>query len=110
NTIKLSPDGKVLFISNRGENNPISYYIKGWEWGTILLMSTADGSPLDAIIGGNQCTALDVSADGHTLVFSDFLDNRLRVYAVPDFSTLAAGNGGRFAAHFQDLKKSSPSL
>ena len=105
NTIKLSPDGKILFISNRGANNPISYYIKGYEWGTILLMSTADGSPLDAIVGGNQCTALDVSADGHTLVFSDFLDNRLRVYSVPDFSVLAAGNGGRFAAHFQDLKK-----
>jgi hypothetical protein len=71
-------------------------------------MSTADGRPLDAIVGGNQCTALDVSADGHTLVFSDFLDNRLRVYSVPDFSVLAAGNGGRFAAHFQDLKKTRP--
>ena len=108
NTIALSPDGKVLFISNRGENNPISYYIKGYEWGTILLMSTADGHPLDAIVGGNQCTALAVSADGHTLVFSDFLDDRLRVYAVPDFSTLAAGNGGRFPQHFEDLKKSKP--
>jgi YVTN family beta-propeller protein len=108
NTIKLSPDGKVLFISNRGENNPVSYYIKGYEWGTILLMSTADGNPLDAIVGGNQCTALDVSADGHTLVFSDFLDDRLRVYAVPDYSVLAAGNGGRFSAHFQDLKKARP--
>ena len=108
NTIALSPDGSVLFISNRGENNPISYYIKGYEWGTILLMSTKDGKPLDAIVGGNQCTALAVSADGHTLVFSDFLDNRLRVYAVPGFGALAAGNGGRFAAHFRDLKKSAP--
>jgi len=94
NTIELSPDGKVLFISNRGENNPVSYYIPGYEWGTILLMSTSDGHPLDAIVGGNQCTALDVSADGRTLVFSDFLDDRLRVYSVPDYATLAAGNGG----------------
>jgi YVTN family beta-propeller protein len=108
NTIELSPDGKVLFISNRGENNPVSYYIKGYEWGTILLMSTADGKPLDAIVGGNQCTALDVSADGRTLVFSDFLDDRLRVYDVPAFDVLAAGNGGRFAQHFQDLKKTKP--
>jgi YVTN family beta-propeller protein len=110
NTIKLSPDGTILFVSNRGANNPKSYYIKGYEWGTILLMSTASGAPLDAIVGGNQCTALDVSADGHTLVFSDFLDNRLRVYQVPDFSTLATGNGGRFATHFHDLKKTHPWL
>ncbi len=108
NTIELSPDGRILFVSNRGENNPVSYYIKGYEWGTILLISTADAKPLDAIVGGNQCTALDVSADGTKLVFSDFLDDRLRVYDVPAFDVLAAGNGGRFPQHFQDLKKSRP--
>jgi YVTN family beta-propeller protein len=108
NTIELSPDGLVLFISNRGENNPKSYYIPGYEWGTILLISTDTRKPLDAIVGGNQCTALDVSADGHTLVFSDFLDDRLRVYDVPGYATLASGNGGRYAAHFADLKKSKP--
>jgi len=108
NTIELSPDGQILFISNRGENNPKSYYIPGYEWGTILLVSTSTGKPLDAIVGGNQCTALDVSADGHTLVFSDFLDDRLRVYDVPGYATLAQGNGGRYAAHFAALKKSQP--
>ncbi len=108
NTIELSPDGQILFISNRGENNPKSYYIPGYEWGTILLISTSTGKPLDAIVGGNQCTALDVSADGHTLVFSDFLDDRLRVYSVPSYQALANGNGGRYAAHFADLKKSKP--
>jgi YVTN family beta-propeller protein len=108
NTIKLSPDGRILFISNRGANNPKSYYIKGYEWGTILLMSTSTAKPLDAIVGGNQCTALDVSADGRTLVFSDFLDDRLRVYDVPAFETLAQGGGGRYAAHFAALKKTRP--
>ncbi len=108
NTIELSPDGQILFISNRGENNPKSYYIPGYEWGTILLISTSTGRPLDAIVGGNQCTALDVSADGHTLVFSDFLDDRLRVYDVPSYAALAQGGGGRYAAHFADLKKSNP--
>ena len=108
NTIELSPDGMVLFISNRGENNPKSYYLKGYEWGTILLMSTDTGAPLDAIVGGNQCTALDVSADGHTLVFSDFLDDRLRVYDIPGYATLLNGAEGRFATHFADLKKSRP--
>ncbi|MDO8964184.1 MAG: PEGA domain-containing protein [Coriobacteriia bacterium] len=105
NTIDLSPDGRVLFISNRGENNPKSYYIPGYEWGTILLFDTVTKKPLDAIVGGNQCTALDVSDDGKKLVFSDFLDNRLRVYAVPSDETLIKGAPGRFAQHFADLKK-----
>jgi YVTN family beta-propeller protein len=108
NTIDLSPDGKVLFVSNRGANNPKSYYLPGYEWGSILLLDTATGKPLDAIVGGNQCTALDVSEDGKMLVFSDFLDNRLRVYAVPTYDVLAAGNGGRYAAHFADIKKKTP--
>jgi hypothetical protein len=41
-------------------------------------------------------------------VFSDFLDDRLRVYSVPGYATLVQGNGGRYAAHFADLKKSKP--
>ncbi|MDP2182069.1 MAG: YncE family protein [Actinomycetota bacterium] len=105
NTIDLSPDGAVLFVSCRGENNSKSYYIPGPEWGTILLFDTETGKPLDAVVGGNQCTALDVSGDGKLLVFSDFLDNRLRFYQVPDIGTLRAGDGGRFKQHFADLQK-----
>lgn len=105
NTIDLSPDGRVLFISCRGENNPKSYYIPGYEWGTILLMDTTNGKPLDAIVGGNQCTALDVSEDGTKLSFSDFLDDRLQFYEVPAYDTLAAGGGGRWDEHFAELKK-----
>lgn len=95
NTIALSPDGRVLFVSNRGENNAKSYYLPGPEWGSILLLDARTARPLDAIVGGNQCTALAVSADGRTLVFSDFLDNRLRVYDVPPFDVLSKGAGGR---------------
>lgn len=105
NTIALSPDGRVLFVSCRGANNPKSYYIPGPEWGTILLFDAVTGKPLDAIVGGNQCTALDISGDGRTLVFSDFLDDRLRAYRVPEYDILAAGNGGRWEQHFADLKK-----
>jgi len=105
NTIDLSHDGKVLFVSCRGENNAKSYYLPGPEWGSILLFDAASAKPLDAIIGGNQCTALDVSDDGKILIFSDFLDNRLRVYEVPSYETLAKGNGGRYEAHFAQIKK-----
>ncbi|MDO8950436.1 MAG: PEGA domain-containing protein [Actinomycetota bacterium] len=105
NTIDLALDGKVLFVSCRGENNPKSYYVPGPEWGSILVFDAATAKPLDAVIGGNQCTALDVSDDGTILIFSDFLDNRLRVYEVPSYETLVKGNGGRYQAHFAQIKK-----
>ena len=105
NTIALSPDKRVLFVSCRGANNPKSYNLKGPEWGTVLLYDTQTGKPLDAIIGGNQCTALDVSRDGSLLVFSDFIDGRLRTYDVPTTETLLAGNGGYYKAHLRRVRK-----
>jgi DNA-binding beta-propeller fold protein YncE len=105
NTIDLTPDGKLLFVSCRGANNPKSYYIPGPEWGSILVFDTANGKGLDAVIAGNQPTALDVSDDGTTLVFSDFLDNRLRVFEIPQYEEFAKGDGGRFDARKAEIKK-----
>ncbi len=105
NTIDLTPDGRMLFVSCRGENNPKSYYIPGPEWGSILVFDTTDGTPLDALIAGNQPTALDVSDDGKLLIFSDFLDNRLRVYEIPPYETFAKAGGGRYQAHLAEIAK-----
>jgi DNA-binding beta-propeller fold protein YncE len=105
NTIDLSPDGKVLFVSCRGANNPKSYYLPGPEWGSVVVIDTTNGKMLDAIVGGNKCTALDVSPDGKFLVFSDFLDNRLRLYAIPSYEVLVKGGGGRAISHLRDLSK-----
>jgi DNA-binding beta-propeller fold protein YncE len=104
NTIDLTPDGRVLYVSNRGRNGA-SYYLPGPEWGSVLAIDTASGKVLDAMVGGNQTTGLDVSADGRLLAFSDFLDNRIHLYAVPACRTLAAGGGGRAAAHRAELAK-----
>jgi sugar lactone lactonase YvrE len=71
----------------------------------VLAIDTASGKVLDAIVGGNQTTGLDVSADGRLLAFSDFLDNRIHVFAVPSYRELAAGGGGRAAAHRAELAK-----
>jgi len=49
---------QVLYISNRGKDNPETYYIPGPEWGDILVVDTATGNLLDAIVGGNQCHRL----------------------------------------------------
>lgn len=105
NTIDLTPDGTMLFVSCRGANNPKSYYIPGPEWGSILVFDAASGKPLDALIAGNQPTALDVSDDGKLLIFSDFLDNRLRVYEIPSYETFAKAGGGRFEAHKAEIRK-----
>jgi DNA-binding beta-propeller fold protein YncE len=105
NTIDLGADGRVLYISNRGANNPQSYYLPGPEWGSVLVLDAESGQALDAIVGGNQTTGLDVSDDGSLLAFSDFLDNRVQVYEVPSYDELVDGDGGRFGRHRADLAK-----
>lgn len=94
NMIDLSPDGRVLHVSCRGRNGP-NCYLPGPEWGSVLLVDTATGRLLDPIVGGNQPTGPDVSDDGTRLAFSDFLDNRISVYSIPEYQTLANGSGGR---------------
>jgi DNA-binding beta-propeller fold protein YncE len=105
NTIELTPDGRVLVVSNRGRNNPESYYLPGPEWGSVLLIDTQTGRYLDAIVGGNQPTGLDVSSDGRYLAYSDFLDDRVTVYEIPPTDVLMAGGGGRWEAHLTELRK-----
>ncbi|MBT8247468.1 MAG: YncE family protein [Acidimicrobiia bacterium] len=105
NTIDVSPDGRLLFVSNRGRNNPETYYRPGPEWGTVVVLDTATGAYLDAIVGGNQTTGLDVSPDGTLLAFSDFLDDRIVIYRIPGYEELLAGGGGRWEAHAAELVK-----
>jgi YVTN family beta-propeller protein len=94
NTIDLSADARYLYVSNRGANNAKGYNLPGPEWGSVLVLDALSGKPVDAVIGGNQTTGLDVSPDGKLLAFTDFLDNRLAVYRIPDTATLASSEGG----------------
>jgi DNA-binding beta-propeller fold protein YncE len=105
NTIDVSPDGRVLYVSNRGRNNPETYYKPGPEWGTVVALDTATGAYLDAIVGGNQTTGLDVSPDGSWLAYSDFLDDRVVIYRIPPLEELVAGGGGRWVAHLAEKAK-----
>jgi DNA-binding beta-propeller fold protein YncE len=106
NTIALSPDKKVLFVSCRGRNAADdNYYIPGPEWGSVLLIDAESGKMLDAIVAGNQPTALDISRDGSVLAFSDFLDSRIEIYSVPPYEKLVSGNGGRSSVYRQELWK-----
>ena len=105
NTIDLSPDGRVLAVSCRSRNNPASYHLPGPDWGTVLILDALTGEVLDAIVGGNQPTGLDISADGRWLAVSDILDNRIRVYGLPTTEELLAGSGGRRDVYRDELRK-----
>lgn len=81
NTIQLSPDKKSLYVSCRGRNNPDKGYLyKGYHMGRIYIINTDILKVAAFFEGGNQCTGLDVSPDGKRFVFSDFLDERIRIY------------------------------
>ena len=105
NTIDLSPDGRVLAVSNRGRNNPETYYLPGPEWGTVLLLDTTNGEILDAVVAGNQPTGLAISPDGEWLAYSDFLDNRVTVLALPSTQELLTAGGGRSQTYRAEIPK-----
>ncbi len=105
NTIDLTPDGKVLYVSCRGTNNPETYLNVGPEWGTVLALDAHTGRKLDAVITGNQSTGLDVSPDGRLLATSDFLDNRINVYELPATATLRGGDGGTSSTYRANVTK-----
>ena len=80
NTIAESPDGKFLYVSCRGHNNPKSYLVKGPDFGKLMVIDIATREVVEEIEAGNQPTGLDVSPDGKYIVLTDFLDNAMRVY------------------------------
>jgi DNA-binding beta-propeller fold protein YncE len=83
NTCAITPDGRWLFVSCRGPNNPdIGYLYKGYEFGKVFVIDLESGESADWIWGRDQTTGLDVSPDGHYLAFSNFLSHSLELYEV----------------------------
>jgi len=82
NTLRLSPDKRLLFVSTRGRNNPKSYILAGPEYGVVQVFDTKTGDLVDVAIGRNQPTGLDLSTNG-LLASSDFLDANINIYQVP---------------------------
>ncbi len=109
NTIALSPSKRFLYVSNRGQNGGDGYYLPGPDWGSVLVIDTTTGAVVDALIGGNQTTGLDVSPDGRYLAFTDFLDGRLQLYEIPPDPVLTASTGMRAATYKAELLKTKRS-
>lgn len=105
NTIDLDPTKRFLYVSNRGHNSPNGYYTPGPDFGSVLIIDTTTGRAVDAIVGGNQTTGLDVSPDGRYLAFTDFLDARLQLYEVPPSAVLIASTGRRVVTYKSELVK-----
>jgi DNA-binding beta-propeller fold protein YncE len=82
NTIVLSPDGRHIFASSRGHNNPLDYTKPGPDFGAVYMLAAADLAAAEQVWGRNQPTGLAVSPDGKFLAFTDFLDANLELYRV----------------------------
>ncbi|MCX7656098.1 MAG: beta-propeller fold lactonase family protein [Treponemataceae bacterium] len=87
NTIDISPDGKWLFVSCRGPNNPQSYLLRSPRSGRIALIDLEKGKVVHEFSTGNQPTGLDVSPQGTYLALSNFLDNTIELFWIRDFLT-----------------------
>ncbi len=106
NTIALTPDKRTLIVSNRGTNySKTQYNIPGKEWGTIIIFDAKNGKMLDVILGGNQPTALSVNKDGSLFAYSNFLDGEVVVCKMPDYDTLAKGDGGSSISYREYIRK-----
>jgi len=82
NTIVMSSDGRYIFASSRGNNNPVDYTIPGPDFGAVFMLKTQDLSVIDKVWGRNQPTGLAISPDGKLLAFTDFLDMNLELYRI----------------------------
>lgn len=82
NTIKLSKDGKYLFVSCRGPNNPKGYTLPSLRDGEILVIDTESFTVKAKWAQGNQPTGLDISEDGRYLATTDFMQKRLNLYVL----------------------------
>jgi len=84
NTIRLTPDGKYLFVSCRGPNNPNGYTLPSPRDGDIVVIDTESMTTLTSWAQGNQPTGLDISPDGCFLATTDFMDRHVNLYVISD--------------------------
>ena len=81
NTIVIEPNNEEhLYVSCRGPNGVFGYLKKGFAMGRVYVIDISENKIVESWEAGNQPTGLDVSFDGHYVVFSDFLDHAIRVY------------------------------
>jgi WD40 repeat protein len=86
NSIALTPDNRLLFVSCRGPNDPETYLTRSPRNGRNAIIDLTTKKIIGTIEGGNQPTGLDVSNDGNYVCFSNFRDNNIEIYYIGDFN------------------------
>jgi DNA-binding beta-propeller fold protein YncE len=84
NTIRLTEDGKYLFVSCRGPNNPKGYTLPSPRNADIVVIDTESMTTLTSWAQGNQPTGMDISPDGCYLATTDFMDRNVNLYIISD--------------------------
>ncbi|MFW6212132.1 MAG: YncE family protein [Spirochaetota bacterium] len=84
NTIVISADGALLYVSCRGPNNPAGYTHRSPEPGAIHVIATATMETLQIIPAGTQPTGLALSPDGKLLSSTSFQDDEVLLWALID--------------------------
>jgi 6-phosphogluconolactonase (cycloisomerase 2 family) len=84
NTISLNADGRLLFVSCRGPNNPVDYTLRSPKDSMVMIFDTEKKALIGTIQGGNQPTGLDLSSDDRFLVFTNFQDANFEIYDVSE--------------------------
>ncbi len=82
NTIDLTPDGRWLFASTRGPNNPESYLLRSLKPGKLEVFDLSTRTRVISMEGGTQPTGLDVSPDGTLVAFTNFQDDTVELYRI----------------------------
>lgn len=93
NTLALTSDGKYLFASIRGRNNPVDYQLKGPEFGKVSVIDTDSFQIVDWIWGRNQPTGLALSPDDRFMACTDFLDDNLELYDISRLREISSPKG-----------------
>jgi DNA-binding beta-propeller fold protein YncE len=83
NNLKLSPDKRYIYISNRGPNNPQNWLLRSPENGRIQIFdSEKDFELIEELKVGNQPIGIALTSDHKLLAISNFQDDNIVFYAV----------------------------
>lgn len=82
NNIKLSPDGKRIYVSCRGLSGPKGYLYRNPENGKVMVFDAQTHEKIETLQVGNQPIGLALSPDGLYLAISNFMDDTVEIWKI----------------------------
>ena len=83
NNVKISPDRRYVYVSNRGPNHPKGSDYRSPKNGEIMVFDAENGYRLvETIPAGNQPIGVAISPDGKILAVSNFMDDTIDLYRI----------------------------